>query len=79
VGADVVSAHHRAVVFEHRCAAAWQYRLVGGGRPLPDDVVEPLGATHPYDDGSLFAAMARHELRTDPGVLGRSDRPTTTS
>lgn len=67
-GASVPAAHHRAVVFEHRCRTAWQHRLAGPARELTRQERDALGAANPYSDGSLFAAMARREIRSDPDV-----------
>lgn len=71
-GQSVVEAHGRAVTFEHRCRTAWEHRTSGGGRVLPDEVRKALGVIWPHHDGSLFAAMARREIRLDPSVLGAS-------
>jgi ribulose-5-phosphate 4-epimerase/fuculose-1-phosphate aldolase len=71
-GPTVVEAHGRAVTFEHRCRTAWEHRTAGTGHPITGPIRDQLGATWPYRDGSLFAAMARRELRLDPCVLGRA-------
>ena len=70
VARDLRQAHLRAITLEWRCRLAWRVEQLGGGRPLPSPVAERLGR---MTDGNgfpfLWEAMARRELRNDPGVL----------
>ena len=44
VAADVRQAHLRALTLEWRCRQAWHMEALGGGRPMPDEVANRLGA-----------------------------------
>jgi len=70
LGSSIRAAHQRAVALEQRCRTAWHVAAVGSGRPLP----EPALSFFQHHDGNGFAgfweAMARHELRLDPTLLG---------
>ena len=70
VARDLRQAHLRAITLEWRCRLAWRVEQLGGGRPLPAADIERLGR---MTDGNgfpfLWEAMARRELRRDPGVL----------
>ncbi len=69
LGGSVRAAHQRAVALEQRCRNAWHVQAIGGGRPLP----EPARSFFAGHDGEGFIgfweAMARRELRLDPGLL----------
>lgn len=70
VGRDIAQAHHRSVVLEWRCRQAWHVEAIGQGVPVKDEVFKEFSA--PFDYVSfpgLFEAMARREIRRDPGVL----------
>ena len=66
---SIRAAHQRAVALEQRCRNAWHVEAVGGGRELP----EPARSFFAGHDGEGFLgfweAMARRELRLDPGLL----------
>jgi L-ribulose-5-phosphate 4-epimerase len=69
VAGSIRAAHQRAVALEQRCTHAWQVEAIGGGRELP----EPARSFFERSDGEGFIgfweAMARREIRLDPGVL----------
>jgi ribulose-5-phosphate 4-epimerase/fuculose-1-phosphate aldolase len=70
VGRDVAMAHHRCITLEWRCRQAWHVEAVGGGVPLDPEVHGRFAK--PFDHISfpgLWEAMARRELRADPGLL----------
>jgi len=70
VGTDIRQAHHRAVTLEWRCRQAWHVEALGNGVALDATVHQRLGGffDHVAFPG-LWEAMARRELRADPGVL----------
>jgi ribulose-5-phosphate 4-epimerase/fuculose-1-phosphate aldolase len=70
LGRDIEQAYLRAMSFEWRCRQAWHIAAAGGGIPMNRDAACNYGDffnSHPFT--GLFAAMARRELRRDPGVL----------
>ena len=70
VARDIRQAHLRAVTLEWRCRTAWQVEALGGGKPLDDKVAADFGSM--VDSNGfpfLWEAMARREIRLDPGVL----------
>lgn len=69
VGKDLRQAHLRVITLEWRCRRAWEVELAGGGVPLPDAAVEQVSITDANGFPFLWEAMARRELRLDPGVL----------
>lgn len=63
-------AHLRAITLEWRARLAWRVEALGGGKPLPAAVVTATGArTDTNGFPFLWEAMARDEIRRDPGVL----------
>lgn len=70
VARDLRQAHLRCLTLEWRCRQAWHMEALGGGHPMPREVADRTGA---MIDGNgfpfLFEAMARREIRRDPGVL----------
>ena len=67
VGTDIVQACHRAIVLEWRARQAWHVEVLGGGVPIPQEILDRFTAER---DGrptpGVFEAMARRELRADP-------------
>lgn len=66
---SIRAAHQRAVALEQRCRAAWLVENAGGGRPLPEDARTLLGGSNGEGFYGFWEAMARAELRHDPGLL----------
>jgi ribulose-5-phosphate 4-epimerase/fuculose-1-phosphate aldolase len=66
---SIRAAHQRAVALEYRSWRAWHVESVARGRELP----EPARSFFAGSDGEgftgFFEAMARRELRLDPGLL----------
>jgi ribulose-5-phosphate 4-epimerase/fuculose-1-phosphate aldolase len=66
---SIRAAHQRSVALEYRSRRAWQVEAIGEGRELP----EPARSFFRASDGDgfvgFFEAMARQELRLDPGCL----------
>ena len=57
-------------VLEWRCRMAWRVELLGGGTPLLASVATKTGQrTDANGFPFLWEAMAREEIRLDPGVL----------
>lgn len=69
VGKDLRQAHLRVVTLEWRSRRAYQVRLAGGGKPLPDAMVEKLAIADANGFPFLWEAMARRELRADPSII----------
>jgi ribulose-5-phosphate 4-epimerase/fuculose-1-phosphate aldolase len=69
VGKDLRQAHLRAITLEWRCRRAWEAEIAGGGVPLNDEAVQKVAITDPNGFPFLWEAMARRELRRDPGLL----------
>jgi len=69
VGRDLRQAHLRAVTLEWRSMRAYEVELAGGGVPLNEAQI--AGIARPDANGFpfLWEAMARRELREDPGIL----------
>jgi ribulose-5-phosphate 4-epimerase/fuculose-1-phosphate aldolase len=70
LAANVRQAHLRAITLEWRAQQAWYLAALGGGVVMPANQASQLGARvdkegFPY----LWEAMARREIRLDPGVL----------
>ncbi|MBA6413702.1 class II aldolase/adducin family protein [Parahaliea sp. F7430] len=62
-------AHLRMATLEWRSMRAWQARLADGGRALPEAMVAQIALPDSNGFPFLFEAMARRELRQDPGIL----------
>jgi L-fuculose-phosphate aldolase len=69
VGKDLRQAHLRVITLEWRCKRAYEVELAGGGVPLSDEEVEKVSITDPNGFPFCWEAMARRELRADPGIL----------
>lgn len=69
VGRDLRQAHLRAVTLEWRCRRAYEVRLAGGGRPVPERVIQRISVADENGFPFLWEAMARRELRADPTVV----------
>lgn len=63
-------AYLRAMTLEMRCRLAWHVQSAGGGVAINDKIAEKTGA---MIDASgfpfLWEAMARRQLRKDPGIV----------
>ena len=68
-GRDLRQAHLRAITLEWRSKRAWQIEIAGGGVPLDDEQVTAAALPDANGFPFLWEAMARRELRRDPGVL----------
>lgn len=70
VAGSIQQAYLRAATLEWRCRTAYEVEALGGGKPIPATVAEPLGD---MIDGNgfpfLWEAMARRVLRRDPELL----------
>ena len=70
VARDIRQAHLRAITLEWRCKLAWRIETLGGGVPVAPETAYGIGSRA---DGSgfpfMWEAMARREIRRDPGVL----------
>ena len=69
LGSSIRSGHCRAAVFEHRCRMAWHVEAVGGGTPMPSEVLEALSQKPEQNAPGLWEAAVRLELRLDPTLL----------
>jgi ribulose-5-phosphate 4-epimerase/fuculose-1-phosphate aldolase len=70
VANGIRQAHLRAITLEWRCRLAWRVEMLGGGSPLPAEVVTATGQrTDAKGFPFLWEAMAREEIRRDPSVL----------
>jgi L-fuculose-phosphate aldolase len=69
VGKDLRQAHLRVLTLEWRSQRAWYAEAIGGGAALPDSIVQQVGITDANGFPFQFEAMARRELRADPGIL----------
>jgi len=70
VADNLRQAHLRAITLEHRCRLAWHVEALGEGQPIanPDSLrVAQMSDTLGFP--FLWEAMARREIRLDPGVL----------
>ena len=68
VAENLRQAHLRAATLEWRSKRAYEVRLAGGAEPLSDEVVESLSLPDENGFPLLWEAMARRELRHDPGI-----------
>jgi len=69
VGKDLRQAHLRVATLEWRSKRAYEVELAGGGVPLTDEQVAAIALPDANGFPFLWEAMARRELRRDPGVL----------
>lgn len=69
VAENLRQAHLRALTLEWRSQRAWHAEALGGGVELPSAVIGQVGITDANGFPFLFEAMARRELRDDPGIL----------
>lgn len=69
VGKDLRQAHLRVITLEWRCKRAYEVELLGGGVPLTEEQVEQVSITDANGFPFCWEAMARRELRADPGIL----------
>jgi ribulose-5-phosphate 4-epimerase/fuculose-1-phosphate aldolase len=69
VGRDLRQAHLRAATLEWRSMRAYEVELAGGGVPLTDEQVAAIALPDANGFPFLWEAMARRELRADPGIL----------
>ena len=69
VGKDLRQAHLRVITLEWRCKRAYEVELAGGGVPLSDEEIEKVSITDANGFPFCWEAMARRELRADPGIL----------
>jgi L-ribulose-5-phosphate 4-epimerase len=70
LGGSIRAAHQRSVAIEQRCRHAWLTEVAGGGRPLPEAARALFGRSNGEGFIGFWEAMARAELRRDPGLLG---------
>ncbi|MEY2432746.1 MAG: hypothetical protein QOC92_2471 [Acidimicrobiaceae bacterium] len=69
-GNSIREAHLRAITLEWRCRQAWHVAAAGGGVPMPAEAADQLNSmVSQFGFPGLFEAMARKELRADPGIL----------
>ncbi|WP_116365867.1 class II aldolase/adducin family protein [Parahaliea mediterranea] len=73
LGANLRQAHLRMATLEWRSKRAWQARLAGGGQVLPEAMVRQIALPDANGFPFLFEAMARRELRLDPGILNAAE------
>ncbi len=69
VGRDLRQAHLRAITLEWRSMRAYQVEQAGGGVPLTTEQVAAIARPDANGFPFLWEAMARRELRADPGIL----------
>lgn len=69
VGKDLRQAHLRVITLEWRSKRAYDLELAGGGVPLTDEQVAAIALPDANGFPFLWEAMARRELREDPGIL----------
>ena len=69
VGKDLRQAHLRVITLEWRARRAWEVEIAGGGRALNDEQIAAIALPDANGFPFLWEAMARRELRRDPGVL----------
>ncbi len=71
LGENIRQAHLRMATLEWRSKRAWQARLAAAGKPLPAAMIAQIALPDANGFPFLFEAMARRELRADPGILNR--------
>jgi len=69
VGRDLRQAHLRAITLEWRSMRAYEVEQAGGGVPLTEEQVAAIARPDAHGFPFLWEAMARRELRADPGIL----------
>lgn len=69
LGKDLRQAHLRVVTLEWRAKRAYQVEIAGGGVAMDNAMIEQVGITDGNGFPFLWEAMARRELKADPGVL----------
>lgn len=69
VAKDLRQAHLRVATLEWRSQRAYEVELAGGGVPLTQEQVAAIALPDANGFPFLWEAMARRELRADPGVL----------
>ena len=69
VGRDLRQAHLRVITLEWRSKRAYEMEQLGGGVPLTEEQVAAIALPDANGFPFLWEAMARRELRADPGVL----------
>lgn len=69
VARDLRQAHLRVVTLEWRSMRAYQVELAGGGVPLSEEQVAAIALPDANGFPFLWEAMARRELRADPGII----------
>lgn len=69
VGRDLRQAHLRAITLEWRSMRAYEVELAGGGVALTEQQVAAIARPDANGFPFLWEAMARRELRADPGIL----------
>ncbi len=69
VARDLRQAHLRVVTLEWRSMRAYQVELAGGGVPMSEEQVAGIALPDANGFPFLWEAMARRELRADPGII----------
>jgi len=69
VGRDLRQAHLRAITLEWRSMRAYEVEQAGGGVALTEAQVAAIARPDANGFPFLWEAMARRELREDPGIL----------
>ena len=69
VARDLRQAHLRVVTLEWRSMRAYQVELAGGGVPMSEEQVAAIALPDANGFPFLWEAMARRELRADPGII----------
>jgi ribulose-5-phosphate 4-epimerase/fuculose-1-phosphate aldolase len=68
-GNTLADTYIRAYTLEWRCRRAWQVEVLGGGRPLSDEVAIAYGRGFEPIVHSWWESAARIEITRDPSVL----------
>jgi ribulose-5-phosphate 4-epimerase/fuculose-1-phosphate aldolase len=66
---NVVQAHLRSTVVEHRCELAARVEQIGGGTAIDEKVVDEVGSRTVDGWPDFYDAMVRRQIRKDPSVL----------
>ena len=69
VGRDLRQAHLRAITLEWRSMRAYEVEQAGGGVALTEAQIAAIALPDANGFPFLWEAMARRELRADPGIL----------
>ena len=69
VGKDLRQAHLRVVTLEWRSQRAYELEQIGGGVPMTDAQIAEIALPDAHGFPFLWEAMARRELREDPGII----------